>query len=91
MAGRAQGTSLSIGAYSTMFIYVKNVVILMYFIVEGRIDTFGEEIQPSDWLKLSEARSARANAGRQQRCPRYQPLWQKFRKSSASLSELVSR
>jgi hypothetical protein len=51
------------GAYSVMFIYVKNVIVLMYFIVEGRIDTFGEEIQPSDWLKLSEARSARARAG----------------------------
>jgi len=51
------------GAYSATFIYVKNVVVLMYFIVEGRIDTFGEEIQPSDWLKLSEARNARARAG----------------------------
>jgi hypothetical protein len=51
------------GTYSTTFIYVKNVVVLMYFIVEGRIDTFGEEIQPSDWLKLSEARSVRARAG----------------------------
>jgi hypothetical protein len=51
------------GAYSTTFIYIKNVAVLMYFIVKGRINTFGKEIQPSDWLKLSEARSARARAG----------------------------
>ena len=62
-AGKAQGTSLGMGAYSATFIYVKYVVVLMYFIVEGRINTFGEEIQPSDWLKLSEARSARTRAG----------------------------
>jgi hypothetical protein len=51
------------GTYSAIFIYIKYMVILIYFIVEGRINTFGKEIQPSDWLKLSEARSIRTRAG----------------------------
>jgi hypothetical protein len=49
-AGRAQGTSLGMGTYSIMFIYIKYIVVLIYFIVEGRINTFGKEIQSSDWL-----------------------------------------
>jgi hypothetical protein len=51
------------GAYNTTSAYIKNVVVLIYFIDEDRIDTFGEEIQPSDWLELSEARGARARTG----------------------------
>jgi hypothetical protein len=69
------------GAYSATFIYVKNVVVLMYFIVEGRINTFGEEIQPSDWLKLSEARSARARAGAAAAQRIALEIWRKWRKS----------
>jgi len=36
---------------------------LMYFTNEGRINVFEIEIQFSDWLELSENRSARSNAG----------------------------
>jgi hypothetical protein len=45
-----------------MYIYVRFVVVLMYFTREGRIDTFDREIQPSDWLELSEKQCARATA-----------------------------
>jgi hypothetical protein len=42
-----------------MFIYVRIVVVLMYFIDEDRIDQFEGEIQSSDWLELSEKQCAR--------------------------------
>jgi hypothetical protein len=35
----------------------------MYFTNKGRINVFEIEIQFSDWLELSENRSARSNAG----------------------------
>jgi hypothetical protein len=43
-----------------MSTYVEIVVVLMYFIDEARIDAFQEEIEPSNWLELSENQCARA-------------------------------
>lgn len=43
--------------------YVRNVVVLMYFIDEARIDGFEGVIALSNWLELSENRGARAKAG----------------------------
>jgi hypothetical protein len=45
---------------SAMSTYVEIVVVLMYFIDEARIDAFQEEIEPSNWLELSENQCARA-------------------------------
>jgi hypothetical protein len=44
---------------NAMFIYVRIVVVLMYFIDEDRINQFEGEIQSSDWLELSEKQCAR--------------------------------
>jgi hypothetical protein len=45
-----------------MSIYINREVVLLYFIAKGRIKAFETEIQPSDWLELSENRCARTNA-----------------------------
>jgi hypothetical protein len=37
------------GANNATFTYVKIMVVLMYFIEKGRIETFDGEIQPSYW------------------------------------------
>jgi hypothetical protein len=39
---------------NAMFIYVRIVVVLIYFIDEDRINQFEGEIQPPNWLELSE-------------------------------------
>ena len=50
------------GVSNATFTYVKIVVVLMYFIDEGRIDIFEGEIQPSDWSELSENHCAQTTA-----------------------------
>jgi hypothetical protein len=44
---------------NAMFIYIRIVVVLMYFIDEDRINQFEGEIQPPNWLELSEKWYAR--------------------------------
>jgi hypothetical protein len=61
-AGKALGMSPSMGVSSATFIYVRSVVVLMYFIVEERIESFETEMGASDWLKLSEKWCARTSA-----------------------------
>jgi hypothetical protein len=51
--------SLFTAVNNAIFIYVRIVVVLMYFIDEDRIDEFEGEIQFSDWLELSEKQCAR--------------------------------
>jgi hypothetical protein len=55
--------SLNIGVCNATFIYIKREVVLLYFIAKDGIEAFETEIQPSDWLELSENRCARSNAG----------------------------
>jgi hypothetical protein len=50
------------GVSSATSLYIRNVVILMYFIVEERIESFETEMGASDWLKLSENWCARTTA-----------------------------
>jgi hypothetical protein len=50
-----------------MFIYIRIVVVLIYFIDEDRIDQFEGEIQSSDWLELSEKQCARTTPSWPQR------------------------
>jgi hypothetical protein len=50
------------GVSNATFTYVKIVVVLMYFIDEGRIDIFEGEIQPFDWSELSENDCAQTTA-----------------------------
>jgi hypothetical protein len=50
------------GASNATFTYVRIVVVLMYFIEEGRIEVIEGVIQPSDWLELSENQCARTNS-----------------------------
>jgi hypothetical protein len=50
------------GVSSATFIYVRSVVVLMYFIVEERIESFETEMGASNWLKLSENWCARTTA-----------------------------
>jgi hypothetical protein len=45
-----------------MFIYVGIVVVLMYSIDKDRMKQNQGEIQPSDWLELSENQGARTNS-----------------------------
>ena len=59
--------TLYIGTSSTMYIYVRFVVVLIYFTKEDRIDTFDKEIQPSDQLELSEKQCARTTPSWPQR------------------------
>jgi len=47
---------------SVTFIYVGIVVVLMYSIDKDRMKQYQGEIQPSDWLELSENRGARTNS-----------------------------
>jgi hypothetical protein len=54
--------SPSIVVSSATFIYIRSVVVLMYFIVEERIESFETKIGASDWLKLSEKWCARTSA-----------------------------
>jgi hypothetical protein len=61
-AGKVLGMSYSIVVSSATFIYVSSVVVLMYFIVKERIESFETEIGASDWLKLSEKWCARTSA-----------------------------
>jgi hypothetical protein len=61
-AGKALGISPFIGVSSATFIYIRSVVVLMYFIVEERIESFKTEMGAFDWLKLSEKWCARTSA-----------------------------
>jgi hypothetical protein len=54
----------SMGVSNATFTYVKIAVVLMYFTNEGRINVFEGEIQPSDWLELSEIQCAQTTASR---------------------------
>jgi hypothetical protein len=44
------------------FIYIGIVVVLMYSIDKERMKQYQGEIQPSDWLELSENWGARTNS-----------------------------
>ena len=54
--------TLCMGVSNATFTYVKIVVVLMYSIERGRIEALEGEIQPSDWLELSEKQCARTSA-----------------------------
>jgi hypothetical protein len=60
---KVSGTIPFIAVSSAMSTYVKREVVLMYFTKRGRIKAVQEEMQLSDWLKLSENRCARTTAG----------------------------
>jgi hypothetical protein len=55
--------SLNIGICNATSIYINKEVVLLYFIAKGRIKAFETEIQPSDWLELSENLCVQINIG----------------------------